>query len=140
MREGLERFITRYRPDEVIITAQIFDQAKRIRSLEIASAARDAQVEISAGAGGTAAAAVIQVDPGTPSSVKRFQKLAAATKTPLIAASGCFGYGLEYAEAVTRSIAVEYARASCAWRPSSTAFGVSSSSRADGSSRARISA
>ena len=34
-----------------------------------------------------AAAAVVQVDPGTPSSIKRFQKLAAATKTPLIAAA-----------------------------------------------------
>ena len=42
VREGLERFIARYRPDEIIITAQIFDQAKRIRSLEIASAACDA--------------------------------------------------------------------------------------------------
>jgi luciferase family oxidoreductase group 1 len=42
VREGLERFVARYRPDEIIITAQIFDQAKRIRSLEIASAARDA--------------------------------------------------------------------------------------------------
>lgn len=34
-----------------------------------------------------AAAAVIQVDPGTPASIKRFQKLAAATDTPLIAAA-----------------------------------------------------
>jgi luciferase family oxidoreductase group 1 len=42
VREGLERFVARYRPDEIIITAQIFDQAKRIRSLEIASGARDA--------------------------------------------------------------------------------------------------
>ena len=33
-----------------------------------------------------AAAAVVQVDPDSPTSVKRFQKLAAATKTPLIAA------------------------------------------------------
>ncbi|MDO8900814.1 MAG: LLM class flavin-dependent oxidoreductase [Phenylobacterium sp.] len=42
VRAGLERFVADQRPDEIIITAQIFDQAKRIRSLEIASAARDA--------------------------------------------------------------------------------------------------
>ena len=35
----------------------------------------------------TAAAAVVQVDRDSPTSVKRFQKLAAATKTPLIAAA-----------------------------------------------------
>ena len=35
----------------------------------------------------SAAAAVIQVDPDTPASVKRFQKLAQATETPLIAAA-----------------------------------------------------
>src|SRR4051794_27301767 len=34
-----------------------------------------------------AAAAVIQVDPDTPASVKRFQKLAQSTETPLIAAA-----------------------------------------------------
>ena len=34
-----------------------------------------------------AAAGVIQVDPGTPASIKRFQKLASATQTPLIAAA-----------------------------------------------------
>jgi luciferase family oxidoreductase group 1 len=42
VRAGLERFVAEHRPDEIILTAQIFDQAKRIRSLEIASAARDA--------------------------------------------------------------------------------------------------
>jgi luciferase family oxidoreductase group 1 len=42
IRVGLERFEAEHRPDEIILTAQIFDQAKRIRSLEIASAARDA--------------------------------------------------------------------------------------------------
>ena len=42
IRAGLERFVADHQPDEIIITAQIFDQAKRIRSLEIASAARDA--------------------------------------------------------------------------------------------------
>ena len=34
-----------------------------------------------------AAVAVIQVDPNTPASIKRFQKLAASTETPLIAAA-----------------------------------------------------
>jgi len=42
VRAGLEAFIARHAPDEVIVTAQIFDQAKRIRSLEIAAQARDA--------------------------------------------------------------------------------------------------
>jgi alkanesulfonate monooxygenase SsuD/methylene tetrahydromethanopterin reductase-like flavin-dependent oxidoreductase (luciferase family) len=42
VRAGLERFVAEHRPDEIILTAQIFDQAKRIRSLEIARAARDA--------------------------------------------------------------------------------------------------
>ena len=42
VRTGLERFIAQHRPDEIILTAQIFDQAKRIRSLEIAAGARDA--------------------------------------------------------------------------------------------------
>ena len=36
---------------------------------------------------GSATAAIVQVDPDTPASVKRFQKLAAATETPLIAAA-----------------------------------------------------
>ncbi len=35
----------------------------------------------------SAAIAVVQVDPDTPASVKRFERLAAATETPLIAAS-----------------------------------------------------
>lgn len=35
----------------------------------------------------SAAVAVIQVDPNTPASIKRFQKLAASTQTPLIAAA-----------------------------------------------------
>ena len=42
VRAGLERFIAEHRPDEIILTAQIFDQAKRIRSLEIASAGQGA--------------------------------------------------------------------------------------------------
>ena len=45
VRAGLEAFIARHRPDEIIVTAQIFDQAKRIRSLELAAQARDALAE-----------------------------------------------------------------------------------------------
>ena len=39
VRAGLERFVAEHRPDEIILTAQIFDQPRRIRSLEIASEA-----------------------------------------------------------------------------------------------------
>jgi len=35
--KGLKDFIARYRPDEVIVTAQIFDHAARLKSLEILS-------------------------------------------------------------------------------------------------------
>ncbi|MBU1378174.1 MAG: LLM class flavin-dependent oxidoreductase [Alphaproteobacteria bacterium] len=42
VRAGLEQFVSRHRPDEIIVTAQIFDQAKRIRSLELVAQARDA--------------------------------------------------------------------------------------------------
>ncbi len=42
VRAGLEAFVVRHRPDEVIVTAQIFDQTKRIRSLELVAQARDA--------------------------------------------------------------------------------------------------
>ena len=37
--KGVTEFIARYRPDEVIVTAQIYDHAARLRSLEILSAA-----------------------------------------------------------------------------------------------------
>jgi luciferase family oxidoreductase group 1 len=37
--QGVRDFIARYRPDEVIVTAQIYDHAARIRSLEILSKA-----------------------------------------------------------------------------------------------------
>ena len=37
--KGVADFIARYRPDEVIATAQIFDHAARLRSFEILSAA-----------------------------------------------------------------------------------------------------
>jgi luciferase family oxidoreductase group 1 len=42
VRAGLAAFISHHAPDEVIVTAQIFDQARRVRSLEIAAQARDA--------------------------------------------------------------------------------------------------
>ena len=42
VRAGLRDFVARHRPDEIILTAQIFDQAKRERSLELAAQARDA--------------------------------------------------------------------------------------------------
>jgi luciferase family oxidoreductase group 1 len=37
LRHGLERFVDRHRPDEVIVTAQIFDHAARLRSFQILS-------------------------------------------------------------------------------------------------------
>ncbi len=42
VRDGLEGFVARHRPDEIMITAQIFDHAARIRSLELVAEARDA--------------------------------------------------------------------------------------------------
>ena len=36
---GLEEFITRYRPDEVIVTTQVFDHGARLKSFEILSSA-----------------------------------------------------------------------------------------------------
>ena len=41
VRAGLETFVARHRPDEIMVTAQIYDHAARIRSFEIAAAARD---------------------------------------------------------------------------------------------------
>jgi luciferase family oxidoreductase group 1 len=41
VRRGLDDFMRRYRPDEVIVTAQIYDHAARIRSFEILAEARD---------------------------------------------------------------------------------------------------
>jgi len=35
VRAGLDAFVARHQPDEIIVTAQIFDQAARIRSLEL---------------------------------------------------------------------------------------------------------
>jgi luciferase family oxidoreductase group 1 len=41
VRSGLQQFIDRTRADELIITAQIFDHAARLRSYEITAQARD---------------------------------------------------------------------------------------------------
>lgn len=40
-RRGLEAFVAKHQPDEIMVTAQIFDHAARVRSFEIAAAARD---------------------------------------------------------------------------------------------------
>jgi luciferase family oxidoreductase group 1 len=44
VREGLERFIASTGADELMLTAQIFDHAARLRSYEIVSQIRDAQL------------------------------------------------------------------------------------------------
>jgi luciferase family oxidoreductase group 1 len=41
VRHGLDAFVAKYKPDEIMVTAQIFDHAARVRSFEIAAAARD---------------------------------------------------------------------------------------------------
>jgi luciferase family oxidoreductase group 1 len=41
VRAGLEAFVARHRPDEIMVTAQIYDHAARVRSFEIAAQARD---------------------------------------------------------------------------------------------------
>jgi len=41
VRQGLEAFIARHRPDEVIVTSQIWDHAARVRSYEILAEVRD---------------------------------------------------------------------------------------------------
>jgi alkanesulfonate monooxygenase SsuD/methylene tetrahydromethanopterin reductase-like flavin-dependent oxidoreductase (luciferase family) len=40
VRSGLGEFIERTRPDELIVAAQIFDHAARLRSYEITASAR----------------------------------------------------------------------------------------------------
>ncbi len=42
VREGLKRFIDRHRPDEVIVTSQIYDHAARVRSYELLAEVREA--------------------------------------------------------------------------------------------------
>jgi luciferase family oxidoreductase group 1 len=46
--KGVANFIARYRPDEVIVTAQIHDHAARLKSFEILSAASDLGASASA--------------------------------------------------------------------------------------------
>jgi alkanesulfonate monooxygenase SsuD/methylene tetrahydromethanopterin reductase-like flavin-dependent oxidoreductase (luciferase family) len=41
VRQGLADFVARHQPDEVIVTAQIYDHAARVRSFEILAAAAD---------------------------------------------------------------------------------------------------
>jgi luciferase family oxidoreductase group 1 len=41
VRRGLDAFVRKHKPDEIMVTAQIFDHAARVRSFEIAAAARD---------------------------------------------------------------------------------------------------
>ncbi len=42
VRDGLERLVDRYRPDEVILTGQIHDHASRVRSFALAAEAMQA--------------------------------------------------------------------------------------------------
>jgi alkanesulfonate monooxygenase SsuD/methylene tetrahydromethanopterin reductase-like flavin-dependent oxidoreductase (luciferase family) len=42
VRAGLDAFVAKHQPDEIMVTAQIYDHAARVRSFEIAAAARDA--------------------------------------------------------------------------------------------------
>ncbi|KYF55860.1 hypothetical protein BE08_04630 [Sorangium cellulosum] len=41
VRRGIEAFIARTRPDELMVTSQIFDHAARVRSFELTARARD---------------------------------------------------------------------------------------------------
>jgi hypothetical protein len=38
VRQGIDAFVERHRPDEVLITANVFDHTARRRSFEIAAA------------------------------------------------------------------------------------------------------
>ncbi|MCP1375646.1 LLM class flavin-dependent oxidoreductase [Dyella lutea] len=49
---GLRAFIERHRPDELLITANIFDHGARLRSFELAAAVRDAMANASPAAAG----------------------------------------------------------------------------------------
>ncbi|WP_431637636.1 LLM class flavin-dependent oxidoreductase [Dyella sp. KULCS107] len=42
LQRGLAAFIARHRPDELLLTANVFDHAARLHSFELAAAARDA--------------------------------------------------------------------------------------------------
>lgn len=63
-----------------LVSARVADFALGLNIIPVTDWIEPAEVE-------GAAAAIIQVDPDTPSSVKRFQKLAQAVATPLIAAA-----------------------------------------------------
>jgi len=39
VRDGIRAFIDRHRPDEIMLTANIFDHGKRLRSFELAAQA-----------------------------------------------------------------------------------------------------
>jgi luciferase family oxidoreductase group 1 len=41
VRRGLEAFVAKHKPDEIMVTAQIYDHAARVRSFEIAAEVRD---------------------------------------------------------------------------------------------------
>ena len=41
MHEGIDAFIARHRPDELLLTGNVFDHAARRHSFEIAAAVRD---------------------------------------------------------------------------------------------------
>jgi luciferase family oxidoreductase group 1 len=45
VRRGLDGFIARHSPDELIVTSQVYDHAQRVRSFELIAAARDALAE-----------------------------------------------------------------------------------------------
>lgn len=49
---GLRAFIERHRPDELLITANIFDHGARLRSFELAAAVRDVMADASPAAAG----------------------------------------------------------------------------------------
>ena len=48
VRAGLEAFVAEHRPDEIMVAAQIYDHAARVRSFEIAAEARDELVAAAA--------------------------------------------------------------------------------------------
>ena len=49
VREGLEAFIARATPDEIMVTAQVYDHAARVRSFEIAAAAGELVASVAGG-------------------------------------------------------------------------------------------
>ena len=41
VKDGIEAFVARHRPDELLLTANVFEHAARRQSFEIAAAVRD---------------------------------------------------------------------------------------------------